>query len=56
MNKNVLSAVIYGRKMIAEAAKGTADYGKFYVGKITVLYNSLIFNCSEMSFWRGVMI
>ena len=24
--------------------------------KITVLYNSLIFNCSEMSFWRGVMI
>ena len=35
MNKDLLSAVIYGRKLIAEAAKGTADYGKFYVGKTT---------------------
>ena len=40
------------------ALNATDEYlnRNFRAEKITVLYNSLIFNCSEMSFWRGVMI
>ena len=60
MEKNKITTYIYNTIVIlcivCGAVYAASQFMHFGGGKVTVLYNSLIFNCSAMSFWRGVMI